>query len=66
VVKIRELEPTGLIKLAQAQMHVKDWNGAKATIAKLRAKTWPERFVEAPKQIKALEAQFDAERPPDR
>lgn len=59
VVKIRELEPTGLLKLAAAQIHMKDWKRAKDSIARLRAKSWPVRFADVEGQIKALELQLD-------
>ena len=44
VARIRALEPTGLEKLAQAQIHEKRWDAARESVDMLLAKTWPERF----------------------
>lgn len=44
VAELRRLEPTGLLKLAQAQIHEKQFNAAKASLDKLQHTTWPSRF----------------------
>jgi tetratricopeptide (TPR) repeat protein/predicted Zn-dependent protease len=44
VAKLRKLEPTGLIKLATAQLHQKQWDAAKKTIGILQRTEWPSRF----------------------
>jgi tetratricopeptide (TPR) repeat protein len=44
VAAIRSLEPTGLLKLAKAQVHEKQWTDALASAKKLLAREWPSRF----------------------
>lgn len=58
VVELRALEPTGLLKLAAAQIHEKQWPAARASVAKLKAKSWPERFNNLPHEIRVLEGQI--------
>ncbi|CAN5451802.1 hypothetical protein BH11PLA2_BH11PLA2_27500 [soil metagenome] len=58
VVAIRSLEPTGLLSLAKAQIHEKDWMRATETLQKLKRQTWPERFRDVPGQIRELEKSF--------
>ncbi len=55
VARLRSLEPTGLLKLAAAQIHESQWDAARATIRKLESRTWPTRFSEVRNQIRALE-----------
>ena len=55
VARIRELEPTGLLKLAAAQLHVKRWDDAGQTLRKLRARGWPSRFGDVINQIRQME-----------
>lgn len=55
VAEIRELEPTGLLKLGAAQLAADDTDGAARTLQKLRGRTWPPRFSEANRQIGELE-----------
>ena len=43
VARIRALEPTGLLRLAAAQVHVKQIDAARATLRKLDTTTWPSR-----------------------
>ena len=43
VAEIRALEPTGLLKLAAAQIEFKDWDSAAKTLRKLRSQSWPPR-----------------------
>jgi len=59
VSRIRALEPTGLLGLAAAQIHEKQWDHAAETVSKLRARTWPSRFGDVPGQIRQLEQQID-------
>jgi Flp pilus assembly protein TadD len=59
VARIRELEPTGLLNLAEAQVHVKQWQAAGATVRRLRQRTWPERFRDVESKIRQLERQID-------
>ena len=44
VARLRVLEPTGLLKLAAAQIHERLWDKAQQTLRKLDANNWPERF----------------------
>ena len=61
VARIRDLEPTGLLKLAAAQIHERKWDAAKETLRRLSQKTWPERFGDVTTQIGTLEEQVKAE-----
>lgn len=56
--EFRKLEPNGMLKLAEAQLHQKQWDAARATILKLRKTDWPARFNNVQSQISALEAQI--------
>ena len=58
VAKIRALEPTGLIGLAAAQLHEKQYDKAATTIGKLRARPWPPHFGDAPHRIADLDRQL--------
>ena len=62
VAELRKLEPTGLLKLATAQIHEKQWAKAGETLKKLRGRTWPERFHEVEKQTRELEKALEASR----
>jgi len=55
VVRIRSLEPTGLIKLAEAQIHEKHWAGVHETLTKLRSRRWPARFGDVRRTASGLE-----------
>ena len=55
VARLRALEPTGLLKLAAAQIHEKQWDQAQETLRKLDARTWPARFNDVRQQVRALE-----------
>ena len=55
VADLRALEPTGLISLAKAQLHEKQWDAAGETIRKLRQRSWPSRFDRADTEIRNLE-----------
>ena len=59
VARIRALEPTGLLKLAEAQLHLKRWDQAADTIKKLRARSWPSRFGDVDGQVRRLEQQVE-------
>lgn len=62
VAKLRTLEPTGLLKLAAAQIHVRSWDAAAESLRTLRTRTWPSRFEDVPKQVRDLERKLDAGR----
>lgn len=55
VAELRRLEPTGLLKLAAAQVHLKQWEPARATIAKLNETEWPSRFNNLQNDIRQLQ-----------
>jgi tetratricopeptide (TPR) repeat protein len=58
VARLRSLEPTGLLRLAAAQVHEKQWDVAAETVRQLRAKSWPQRFDKTESQIQELEQQL--------
>ncbi len=58
VARYRRLEPTGLLKLAEAQLHEKQFDNARATIRTLRSTTWPARFTDLETQLRNLESQL--------
>ncbi len=58
VARLRALEPAGLLRLAAAQVHQKQWDAAAETVRQLRAKTWPSRFGNTENQIQELERQI--------
>jgi hypothetical protein len=67
VAEIRSLEPTGLVKLAAAQIEFKDWDAAAKTLRKLRSQSWPPRFNEALRQVSDLEKKLEEQsKPPAR
>ena len=58
VAELRKLEPTGLVNLATAQVHEKEWDDAKVTIKKLNQREWPSRFNTLDSQIRKLQKQL--------
>jgi predicted Zn-dependent protease len=62
VVTIRALEPTGLLKLAAAQIHEKSWDKAAMTLQSLRKQSWPQRFGDVQQQARELEKKLETER----
>jgi tetratricopeptide (TPR) repeat protein len=60
VSEIRKLEPTGLLKLAAAQIHEQQWQAAEETLHKLRSREWPSRFANVESEIQAFERQISA------
>jgi Flp pilus assembly protein TadD len=61
VAKLRALEPTGLLKLAAAQIHEKQWEKARESLRRLNTRTWPAHFEDVRKQSRALEGKLAAE-----
>ena len=59
VARLRALEPTGLLRLAAAEVHEKQWAAAAETVRQLRRKSWPPRFNNIEWQIQQLEQQVD-------
>jgi predicted Zn-dependent protease len=58
VAELRRLEPTGLLRLAEAQLHEKQWNAARESIDKLHKTEWPARFSDVQNQTRRLEEQL--------
>jgi tetratricopeptide (TPR) repeat protein len=58
VAEIRKLEPTGLLKLASAQLQLKNWDEAQHTIRQLEKRDWPARFSDVPQRIRELARQL--------
>ena len=54
VAQIRSLEPTGLVKLAEAQIHQKQWGDAQ-NHRKTSAHEWPSRFGDVNNQARQLQ-----------
>ncbi|MBI2195349.1 MAG: hypothetical protein HYU36_25490 [Planctomycetes bacterium] len=54
VARIRSIEPTGHLKLAEALIHEKRWKEAKETVKTLLGKTWPQRFGDVHAQAMQL------------
>ena len=59
VAKLRSLEPTGLLKLAAAQIHLKQWNAADETLRQLTTTGWPSRFGDVYGQAAQLRRQLE-------
>ncbi len=55
VAKLRKLEPTGLLKLAAAQVHEQKWEPAKESLGKLKKTEWPSRFNNVTHEIYQIE-----------
>ncbi len=51
---MRALEPTNLIELCKAQIHLKRWSQALETVEKLEKKAWPARFDNLRGQFRSL------------
>jgi tetratricopeptide (TPR) repeat protein len=62
VAHLRVLEPTGLLKLAAAQIHEQRWEGAEQTLRRLNARSWPARFNDVHSQVRTLETRLANER----
>ncbi len=62
VAQIRSLEPTGLLKLAAAQIHERAWDSAANSLHKLRTQNWPQRFTDVQQQTRALEKKLEEQR----
>ncbi|OWK43137.1 VIT domain-containing protein [Fimbriiglobus ruber] len=58
VARIRALEPDGLLGLAAAQLHEKQYVKAAETMEKLKARTWPPHAANAPGRIAELDRQL--------
>ena len=58
VARLRALEPTGLINLAEAQIHEKQWTEAQTTLDTLNRTQWPSRFNDVTRQARKLQKQI--------
>jgi tetratricopeptide (TPR) repeat protein len=58
VAELRRLEPTGLLKLAAAQIHEKEWPAARKSIETLERTEWPQRFSDVSNEIRRLQEQL--------
>src|SRR5262249_20391353 len=63
--RLRALEPTGLLKLATAQVHERQWDQAGQTLQKVKETGWPARFGDVVQQMRALEQQIEKGRKDD-
>ncbi|MEK6247650.1 MAG: tetratricopeptide repeat protein, partial [Planctomycetales bacterium] len=53
VAELRALEPTGLLKLADAQLHQGYWDDARQSLTRLTSKSWPQRFGDVHAEARA-------------
>lgn len=60
VVTLRALEPTGLLKLAAAQIHQKQRDAARDTVKKLHQTPWPPRFGTVDQETRDLEQKLES------
>ncbi len=61
VAELRRLEPQGLLKLAEVQVRLQDWDAARATIGQLQRTAWPSRFTDVAEQTRRLQDQLPRE-----
>jgi len=59
VARLRKLEPTGLLRLAAAQIRLQQWEAARETIRSLRSQTWPDRFHNVEADTRDLERRIE-------
>jgi len=59
VARLRALEPTGLLKLAEAQIHQRLWDDAATTLQRLQSRAWPSRFGDIEQQTRQLREKVD-------
>ena len=59
VARLRALEPTGLLKLAEAQIHQQLWDDADATVRQIQSRTWPSRFSNVEQQTWQLRQKIE-------
>ena len=58
VARYRNLEPTGLLKLAEAQIHENQFDAARQTLQTLNHTEWPSRFSDVESHVRQLEQQL--------
>jgi hypothetical protein len=54
VAKLRALEPEGLLRLAEAQIHREKFDEARATIDRVNRTDWPSRFGEVTSRVRQM------------
>lgn len=54
VARYRKLEPTGLLRLAEAQIHEEQFTEAKSSLQILQRTAWPTRFGDVDSQVRQL------------
>jgi len=59
VARIRALEPTGLLKLAAAQIHERRWDDAARTVDELKSRSWPPRFRSVQSEVRNLDREIE-------
>ena len=59
VARIRAPEPTGLLKLAAAEVYQQQWDRASRTLRKLKARSCPERFGGVKRTVGDLHRQLE-------
>jgi tetratricopeptide (TPR) repeat protein len=57
--QLRALEPTGLLKLAAAQIHEKQWDAAQDALRRLKARNWPSQFSNVEAEIRQLDREIE-------
>jgi tetratricopeptide (TPR) repeat protein len=62
VAELRKLEPNGLLNLAKAQIHEKQFAPAQESLDKLNKTEWPSRFSDVRNQIQQLQNQIPKSR----
>jgi predicted negative regulator of RcsB-dependent stress response len=62
VARLRALEPTGLLKLAAAQIHLRQWDSAAQTLQKISSRGWPARFGDVAGQVRTLNEELERAR----
>ena len=60
VARIRELEPQGLLRLARANIHEKQYDAARDYLKQLDAKSWPPHLGDVPSQTRQMREEIDA------
>lgn len=58
VAALRKLEPNGLLKLAEAQLYLKQWDPAKKTLQTLQQTEWPSRFQQELQKAQTMQGQI--------
>ena len=58
VAELRRLEPTGLLKLAAAQIHEKEFASAQQSVEQLQRTAWPARFNNVQNETRLLQEQL--------